>query len=84
MIRIKKSNNTKKGYVKKLKSEYYKHYLEATQLENKIIHLEKNNFNIDNLRENHSKDFIARNVMYLLKKLTRLYYVLMMIKEGNQ
>ena len=46
----KKANDRKKFVVKRnLKLEDYKHCLEATQLENKINHLEKNNFNVDNL-----------------------------------
>ena len=53
-----KNQKHKKCVVKrKLKFEEYKHYLEATQLENKINHLEKNTLNIDNLQENH-KEFI--------------------------
>ena len=53
-----KNQKHKKCVVKrKLKFEEYKHYLEATQLENKINHLEKNTLNTDNLQENH-KEFI--------------------------
>ena len=53
-----KNQKHKKCVVKrKLKFEEYKHYLEATQLEIKINHLEKNTLNIDNLQENH-KEFI--------------------------
>ena len=36
---------------RKLKFEDYKYCLEATQLENKINHLEKNNLNADNYKE---------------------------------
>ena len=40
----KKAKNTKKFVMKRrLKFENYKNYLEATQLENKINHLEKKN-----------------------------------------
>ena len=39
----------------KLKFEDDKHCSEATQHENKINHLEKNNLNVDNLRKNHEK-----------------------------
>ena len=47
----------KKCHQKKVKFEDYKHYLEATQLENKIPHSEKKNLNADNGGENH-KEFI--------------------------
>ena len=54
----KRAKGTKKCVVKtKLKFEDYKHCLEATQLENKINHLEKNTLNVDNFRKNH-KEFI--------------------------
>ena len=44
----KKTNDTKKCVIKrKLKFENYKSYLEATQLENKIKHLEKNRIDIN-------------------------------------
>ena len=44
----KKAKRTKNCVIKKkLKSENYKNYLEATQLENKIYHLEKNENEID-------------------------------------
>ena len=36
---------------RKLKSEDYKIYLEATQLENKINHPEKNETNVDNSKK---------------------------------
>ena len=40
--KIKKGKAAKKGVIKrKLKFENYKSYLEATQIENKINHLEK-------------------------------------------
>ena len=39
----------KKKKKNQLKFEDYKHRLEATRLENKINHLEKNNFNVDKL-----------------------------------
>ena len=42
--KIKKGKAAKKGVIKrKLKFENYKSYLEATQIENKINHLEKKN-----------------------------------------
>ena len=64
---------------RKLKCEDYKHCLEATNLEFKIGHLEKNGLNVNNLQENH-KEVIkkillkpeqrlkAKNIMYWLKK----------------
>ena len=36
-----KAKDTKKFFIKKLKFENYKNYLEATRLENNINHLEK-------------------------------------------
>ena len=52
----KKAKGTKKCVIKrKLKFENYENYLEATKLENKIKHLEKNKINIDSLKKNHKK-----------------------------
>ena len=75
---------TKKCAIKrKLKFEDYKNCLEAIQLENEINLLEKK-IDVDSLKEDH-KEFIKsnniknsidlklENVMYLLKKSTRLY-----------
>ena len=45
---------------RKLKFENYKSCVEATQLENKINHLEKAKINIDRIKENH-KEFIKNN-----------------------
>ena len=42
---------------KKLKFENYKKYLEATQFENKINYLVKNEINVDSLGKDH-EDFI--------------------------
>ena len=43
IVKIKKSKGTKKRIIKrKLKFENYKNCVEATQLENKINHLQKN------------------------------------------
>ena len=48
----KKGKSTKNCVIKrKLKFENYKNCLEATQLDNKIKHLEKNKFNIDSLKK---------------------------------
>ena len=46
----------------KLKFEDYKHYLEATQLENNIIKLEKNKLDVDSLSKNH-KEFIKKLIL---------------------
>ena len=47
-----KGKSTKNCVIKrKLKFENYKNCLEATQLDNKIKHLEKNKFNIDSLKK---------------------------------
>ena len=50
----KKAKGTKKSVIKgKLKFENYKNCLEATQLENKINHLEKNQIDIsDRIKKN--------------------------------
>ena len=47
-----KAKGSKKCVIKrKLKFENYKNCLRATQLENKINHLEKNKINIDSLKK---------------------------------
>ena len=57
----KKAKDTKKCVIKrKLKFENYKSCLKATQLKNKINHLEKNKIDIDIINENH-KEFIKNN-----------------------
>ena len=57
----KTAKDTKKCIIKrKLKFKSYKNYLEATQLENKINHLEKNKFDIHSLKKDH-KEFITNN-----------------------
>ena len=46
-MKLKKAKEIKKYAIKrKLKFENYKHCLEATQLENKINHLEKNEIDV--------------------------------------
>ena len=40
-MKIKKAKVTKECAIKKIKSENYKSYLEATELENKVNYLEK-------------------------------------------
>ena len=51
-----KAKNTKECIIKKkLKFENYKNCLEATQLENKINYLERNEINIDSLKKDHKE-----------------------------
>ena len=47
---MKKKNTKNCAITRKLKFEDFKHCLQATQLENKINHLEKNILNVDNLQ----------------------------------
>ena len=55
----KKAKGRKKCVIKrKLKFENYKNYLEATQLENKIDYLEKNEVDINSLRKYNNKEII--------------------------
>ena len=49
---------------KKLKFENYKNCLEATKLENKINHLEKNKIDIHSLKKDN-KNFIKKNNLML-------------------
>ena len=57
----KKAKRTKKCVIKrKTKFENYKNCLEATQLESKINHLEKNKIDVDRIKEN-LKEFIRIN-----------------------
>ena len=52
----KKAKDTKKCVIKrKLKFENYKNCLEATQLDNKINYLEKNEINVDSLQKDHKE-----------------------------
>ena len=54
----KKAKRTKKCVIRReLQFENYKSCLKATQLENKINHLEKNKTERENIKENH-KEFI--------------------------
>ena len=91
----KKAKDTKKCAMKqKLKFEDYKNCLEANQLKKEINYHEKNKLAVDSWIENHKKlkkqqinikirkkDLEVRNAMYLLIILTRLYWVLIIIKE---
>ena len=61
----KKAKGTKKCVIKiKLKFEDYKNCLEATQLENNISYLEKNETDIDSFKNDH-KEFIKINRLIL-------------------
>ena len=61
----KKAKGTKKCVIKrKLKFENYKNCLEATQLDNKTNYLEKNEINLESLKEDH-KEFIKNNKLIL-------------------
>ena len=51
----KKQKKKQKSVITKLTFEDYENCLEATQLKNKINHLEKYNLSVNNLRENHKK-----------------------------
>ena len=96
---IKKSEGTKKCVIKrKLKFKDYKNCLKASQIISKVNYLEKKKVDIDCLKEDQRK-FIEKNkltlktqkknvkvkgIMFFLKKLIRLLWVRMMIKEYNQ
>ena len=61
----KKTKGTKKCVIKrKFIFEDYKNCLKATQLENKINHLEKMKFDVDSLKKDH-KEFIKNNKLTL-------------------
>ena len=61
----KKAKGTQKCVMKrKLKFQDYKNCLEAAQFENKINHLEKNNIDVDSLKEDQ-KEFIKNNKLIL-------------------
>ena len=56
-MKIKKAKGTKKCVIKrKLKFKNYKNCLEATQLGNKINHLEKNQTNIGSIKQINKKN----------------------------
>ena len=61
----KKAKGTQKCVMKRnLKFQDYKNCLEAAQFENKINHLEKNNIDVDSLKEDQ-KEFIKNNKLML-------------------
>ena len=66
--------------------EDYKHCSEATQIGNKINQIEKKNLMWIILKNNRlllkpRQRFKTGNMMYLLKKFTKLHRVLMIIRE---
>ena len=68
VVKLKKQKAQKKSVMKrKLKFENYKNCFEATQLENKINHLDKNKINIDSLKKNH-EEFTRNNISILKTK----------------
>ena len=58
--KVKKQKAQKSVSEKKIKFENCKNCSEATELENKTSHLEKNKINIDSLKKNH-EEFIINN-----------------------
>ena len=44
----------------------------------------KNSWKMKNWYQNREKDLEVKSIFYLLRKLTRLHWVLMMTKEYNQ
>ena len=65
VVKIKKAKGTKKCVKKrKLKVENYKNCFEATSLDSKVKYLEKNEINIDSLK-NVRKEFIKDNKLIL-------------------
>ena len=53
VVKIKKQKARRKGVINRLKFENQKTCLEASQLENKINHLEKNRIDIEGLKKDH-------------------------------
>ena len=52
---VAKIKGTKQCAIKKIKFKNYKNCLEATQVENKINHLEKNEIDMDSLKKDHKE-----------------------------
>ena len=66
-----KEKSTKRCAIKrKLKFEDYKNCLQATQLENKIKHVKKNEIDVNSFKKDY-KDFIKNNKL-ILKTLQSL------------
>lgn len=59
-MKTKKSKAQKVCVKSKIKVKIYEKSYEAIQLEDKMKHSEKNNVNVNNLRENH-KEFMKNN-----------------------
>ena len=74
IVKIQKKKGTKKCVIKiKIKFRDYKNCLEATQLDKKISHLEKNKIDVDSLKELiKSNKLKIKGMIFLLKKLIRL------------
>ena len=54
IVKTKKATGTKRFVTRrKLKFKNYKNFLEATQLENRINHLEKDKIDIESLKNDH-------------------------------
>ena len=60
VMKTKKSKAQKVCVKLKIKVKIYEKSYEAIQLEDKMKHSEKNNVNVNNLRENH-KEFMKNN-----------------------
>ena len=50
-----KGKSSKKCVIKKIEVESFKNCLEATQLDNKISYLQKNEINVDSPKEDHNE-----------------------------
>ena len=59
VAKAKNKRYKKVGHERKLILENYKHWLEASQLENKRNHLEQNKIDIDCIKVNH-KEFTKK------------------------
>ena len=55
VVKLKKAEGTKSFIKRKLRFENYRNYLEATQLDNKIIYPKKSEIIVDNLKKNHKE-----------------------------
>ena len=67
-MNIKKPKVEKSVFKRKIQLENYKNCLQASQLENKIIHLNNNNIDVKSLIENH-KEFIENKNFNITKKI---------------
>ena len=69
-MQVKNQKIKKMCHKKKFKFEDYKNYLETTQLENKIIHINNNKTDVKSLIE-HPKNFL-KNKKIILKSQQKL------------